>query len=48
MSDDALVIREFLAESRENLDRLDNEFVEMERSPENRALYASAFGDGPR
>jgi two-component system chemotaxis sensor kinase CheA len=43
MSDDALVIREFLAESRENLDRLDNEFVEMERNPGNRALYASAF-----
>jgi two-component system, chemotaxis family, sensor kinase CheA len=43
MSDDALVVREFLAESRENLDRLDNEFVEMERNPENRALYASAF-----
>jgi two-component system, chemotaxis family, sensor kinase CheA len=42
MSDDALVIREFLAESRENLDRLDNEFVEMERHPD-RALYASAF-----
>jgi two-component system chemotaxis sensor kinase CheA len=37
------VIREFLAESRENLTRLDQELVEWEKQPEDAARLASIF-----
>src|ERR1700722_10446456 len=36
-------IREFLIESNENLGRLDQEIVELEKNPEDRALVASIF-----
>ena len=37
------VIREFLVESHENLSRLDQELVELEKSPQDTALLASIF-----
>lgn len=37
------VIKDFLVESAENLDRLDREFVELERSPDRLDLLASIF-----
>src|SRR5271157_6200715 len=37
------VIREFLVESHENLSRLDQEFVELEKHPRDAALLASIF-----
>ena len=37
------VIREFLAESHENLSRLDQELVELEQNPQDTALLASIF-----
>ena len=37
------VIREFLVESHENLSRLDQELVELERRPKDTALLASIF-----
>jgi two-component system chemotaxis sensor kinase CheA len=37
------VIREFLVESHENLSRLDQEFVELEKHPKDAALLASVF-----
>ena len=37
------VIREFLVESYENLSRLDQELVELEKHPKNVALLASIF-----
>ncbi len=37
------VIREFLVESHENLARLDQEFVELEKHPKDAALLASIF-----
>ncbi len=37
------IVREFLAESNENLDRLDNEFVMLESSPDDRDTLASIF-----
>jgi two-component system, chemotaxis family, sensor kinase CheA len=37
------VIREFLVESYENLSRLDQEFVELEKHPKDAALLASVF-----
>jgi two-component system chemotaxis sensor kinase CheA len=37
------IIGEFLVESRENLDRLDLEFIELENAPESRELLASIF-----
>ena len=37
------VIREFLVESHENLSRLDQEFVELEKHPKDAALLASIF-----
>ncbi len=40
--DDAL-IQEFLVESHENLDRLDNDFVNLEEDPTNRELLSSVF-----
>lgn len=43
MSEMDEVIKDFLIESAENLDRLDREFVELERSPGSRELLASIF-----
>ncbi|MBK9169800.1 MAG: hybrid sensor histidine kinase/response regulator [Bryobacterales bacterium] len=40
---DQEVIREFLVESHENLSRLDQELVELERRPRDQALLASIF-----
>jgi two-component system chemotaxis sensor kinase CheA len=40
---DQEVIREFLVESHENLSRLDQELVELERRPQDTALLASIF-----
>ena len=37
------VIREFLVESHENLSRLDQELVELEKHPQETALLASIF-----
>ena len=37
------VIGEFLVESTENLDRLDGDFVELERDPSSRAILGSIF-----
>src|SRR5664279_2495873 len=42
MQDDD-VIREFLVESHENLSRLDQEIVELEKHPKDAALLASVF-----
>ena len=41
--DDFDTIKEFLIESNENLGRLDQEIVELEKDPGNRALLASIF-----
>ena len=41
--DDRDIIREFLIESSENLARLDNEIVELERRPRDTDLLASIF-----
>ena len=43
MEDMDEVVQEFLVESRENLDRLDREFVELENDPTSRPLLASIF-----
>jgi two-component system chemotaxis sensor kinase CheA len=40
---DQEVIREFLVESHENLSRLDQELVELEKHPKDAALLASIF-----
>lgn len=37
------IVKEFLQESRENLDRLDHEFVQLEAEPANRELLKSIF-----
>ncbi|WP_336924004.1 chemotaxis protein CheA [Aquipuribacter sp. SD81] len=37
------IVQEFLVESHENLDQLDRDFVELERSPGARELLASVF-----
>jgi two-component system, chemotaxis family, sensor kinase CheA len=41
MSDE--IVREFLVEGNENLDRLDRELVQLEKDPQNRATLASVF-----
>ncbi len=41
MEDD--ILKDFLAESKENLDRLDQEFVELEENPQNEDLIKSIF-----
>jgi two-component system chemotaxis sensor kinase CheA len=41
--DDQDIVREFLIESSENLARLDNEIVELERRPGDSELLASIF-----
>src|SRR5579863_8689444 len=43
MQDDQDVVREFLVESHENLSRLDQDLVELERRPKDSALLASVF-----
>lgn len=43
MMDEQEVIREFLIESNENLARLDNEIVDLERRPKDSDLLASIF-----
>lgn len=40
---DAEILAEFLVESRENLDRLDSEFVALERDPSDRGRLAAIF-----
>lgn len=37
------VVKEFLVESHENLDRLDRELVDLEKNPEDREILASIF-----
>ena len=41
MSDE--IVREFLLESNENLDRLDRELVSLEKGPDNRETLSSIF-----
>ncbi len=43
MSDDAEIVKEFLVESYENLDRLDQDLIALERDPANRDTLASIF-----
>ncbi|MGA9528131.1 MAG: chemotaxis protein CheA [Terriglobales bacterium] len=43
MSDNDDIVKEFLAESRENLDRLDREVVELEKHPSDEEILASVF-----
>ena len=43
MNDDAAIIKEFLVESYENLDRLDQDLVVLEKDPANRDTQASIF-----
>src|SRR5579884_4098924 len=43
MIEDKEILREFLIESNENLTRLDQEFVELEKRPKDSALLASIF-----
>jgi chemotaxis protein histidine kinase CheA len=43
MSDDDAIIKEFLVESYENLDRLDQDLVVLEKDPSNRDTLASIF-----
>ena len=41
--EDQEIVREFLVESHENLSRLDQDLVELEKQPKNAALLASIF-----
>jgi two-component system, chemotaxis family, sensor kinase CheA len=43
MSDDAAIVKEFLIESYENLDRLDQDLVVLEKDPANRNTLDSIF-----
>ena len=43
MDDDAEIVAEFLVESHENLDQLDRDLVELERTPGSRELLSSIF-----
>ena len=43
MSDDAEIVKEFLVESYENLDRLDRDLIALEKDPGNRETLASVF-----
>ncbi|HVN18879.1 MAG TPA: chemotaxis protein CheA [Dongiaceae bacterium] len=43
MSDDAAIVKEFLIESYENLDRLDQDLIALEKDPGNRETLASVF-----
>src|SRR3954466_11191104 len=43
MSDDETIIKEFLIESYENLDRLDQDLIALEKDPKDRETLASIF-----
>ena len=43
MADSDDIVKEFLAESQENLDRLDRDLVELEKHPSDREILASIF-----
>ena len=43
MNDDAAIVKEFLIESYENLDRLDQDLVVLEKDPANRDTLSSVF-----
>ena len=43
MSGDAEIVKEFLIESYENLDRLDRELVELEKHPDDQSALAGVF-----
>jgi chemotaxis protein histidine kinase CheA len=43
MSDSDDIVKEFLVESYENLDRLDRELIELEKHPSDREILASVF-----
>ena len=43
MSFDEEVLKDFISEAKENLERLDEEFVELEQRPEDRELLSSIF-----
>src|SRR5215831_1742870 len=43
MSDDDAIVKEFLVESYENLDRLDQDLVVLEKDPRNRETLSSIF-----
>ena len=43
MDDNDDIVKEFLVESYENLDRLDRDLVELEKDPSNREILASIF-----
>lgn len=43
MGDDAEIVKEFLIESYENLDRLDQDFIALEKEPNNRDTLGSIF-----
>src|SRR6185369_9315906 len=42
-SEDAEIVHEFLVESRENLDRLDQDFIALEKTPSDSERLASIF-----
>ncbi|MBZ5653755.1 MAG: chemotaxis protein CheA [Acidobacteriia bacterium] len=43
MSDDSEIVKEFLVESYENLDRLDRDLIALENNPADREILASVF-----
>ena len=43
VDDDAEIVAEFLVESHENLDQLDRDLVELERTPDSRERLSSIF-----
>src|SRR3954469_26033422 len=43
MSDDETIIKEFLIESYENLDRMDQDLIALEKDPKDRETLASIF-----
>jgi len=43
MSDSDDIVKEFLVESYENLDRLDRDLIELEKHPSDREVLASVF-----
>ena len=43
MSENDEIVKEFLVESHENLDRLDREVVELEKQPSDQEILASIF-----
>ncbi len=43
MSDSDDIVKEFLVESYENLDRLDRDLIALEKDPGNREMLASVF-----